>query len=179
MSTPEQRDPKDNTAQHCVCPPQTTTAKEELHAAVLLPSQPPTQGTGTTPNSLRTAAALQKKKPLKEKGRGAHPVKHECKVHMYTVAGGGIQQDIFSMPVPQPHNVAHHGPHRGASGEDQAGSVPGGGLRESGQEPAVQHGGVQPQHLVQQLAPALALQEKPAERGDVWPWFSLQLCSRY
>lgn len=79
---------------------------------------------------------------------------------MHTVAGGCIQQDVFSMPVPQPQYVAHHGPHRRASGEDQAGAVPGGGLRESGQEPAVQHGGVQPQHLVQQLASALALQEE-------------------
>ena len=83
-----------------------------------------------------------------ENSKALHPVKQEGKVHMDTVPRGGIQQDIFPMPIAQAHDVAHHGPHSSGSGEGQAGSVPGGRLRESGQEPAMQHGWVTSQHLI-------------------------------
>ena len=71
------------------------------------------------------------------------------------------------MPVAQAHNVAHHGPDSRGSGEGQAGSVPGGRLRKSGQEPAVQHRGVVGQQLVQQLTPALSLQLNSGLNGKL------------
>ena len=86
---------------------------------------------------------------------------------MDTVSRGGVQQDVFPMPVAQAHDVAHHGPHSGGSGEGQTGSVPGGRLRESGQEPAVQHRRVMGQQLVQQLTPALSLQLKGDLEGKL------------
>ena len=39
-------------------------------------------------------------------------VEEAGEVHVHAVPGGGVQQDVLPVAVPEPHNVPHHGPHR-------------------------------------------------------------------
>ena len=60
---------------------------------------------------------------------------------MHAVPGTAVEQNVFPVAIPQPHDVPHHGPHRRGVRVAETGAEPRGGLREGVEEPGVEDGG--------------------------------------